>query len=89
MHILTIICSEVLSLLTRRLRDGLLLEDLDCFTADVAGRHIGAANAAHVTAALEEVRWLPADTRAGGTLQERTCTDQKTCKLRKVQTQWI
>ena len=54
------------NLTPRRLRDGLLLEDLDCFTADVAGRHIGAADAAHVTAALEEVRWLPAVAGAGG-----------------------
>ena len=49
----------------RRLRDGLLLEDLDCFTADVAGRHIGAAVASHVTAALEEVRWLPSASGTG------------------------
>ena len=65
--------------LSRRLRDGLLLEDLDCFTADVAGRHIGAANAAHVTAALEEVRWLPSEAGVGED-QARRCILQQMCE---------
>ena len=37
---------------------GLLLEDLDCFAADVAGRHISQQGVAHITAAGEEVRWF-------------------------------
>lgn len=47
---------------------GLLLEDLDCFTADVAGRHIKRPGVAHVTAAGEQVTWFrppPAATPSG------------------------
>ena len=40
------------------MRVGLLLEDLDCFTADVAGRHIGRAGVAQVTAAGEQLTWF-------------------------------
>ena len=58
-------CAADQPLMHRSLRDGLLLEDLDCFTADVAGRHISADNASHVTAALEAVSWLPGASGSG------------------------